>query len=280
MPKLIEYGFLYIAQPPLYKVKKGSSEVYLKNEQALQTYIIDNALNNAILKSKAGDRTGADLQDFVSKLGKFVQLINNLARVIPTDIAENLALAGAFDKAWMEDKTKVKSLIAKIEKIFASTSEEEVLWKAAINDSGDIEVIKETRGVKTVFAVKKIYFDLPEIAAIEQIKEQIAADFEGVIKLVRGEEERATQKPLELMNMILEAGKKGVTTQRFKGLGEMNAEQLWETTLDPSNRTLLQVKVDQYDEADQTFSILMGNVVEPRRDFIQENALKVVNLDV
>jgi len=280
MPKLIEHGFLYIAQPPLYKVKKGSSEVYLKNEQALQTYIIDNALNNALLKTKAGDRAGADLQDFVSKLGKFVHLIQNLARVIPTDIAENLALAGAFDKAWMTDKAKAKALTAKIEKIFASTSDEEVTWKAAIAESGDLEIIKETRGVKTVSAIKKAYFDLPEIAAIEQIKEQIADDFAGVIKFIRGEEERKTQKPLELMNMILEAGKKGVTTQRFKGLGEMNAEQLWETTLDPSNRTLLQVKVDQYDEADQTFSILMGNVVEPRRDFIQENALKVVNLDV
>jgi DNA gyrase subunit B len=280
MPKLIEHGFLYIAQPPLYKVKKGSSEVYLKNEQALQTYIIDNALNNALLKTKAGDRAGADLHDFVSKLGKFAQLIQNLARVIPTDIAENLALAGAFDKAWMTDKVKAKALTAKIEKIFASTSEEEVSWKAAVAESGDLEIIKETRGVKTVSAIKKSYFDLPEIAAIEQIKEQIAADFEGVIKFIRGEDERKTQKPLELMNMILEAGKKGVTTQRFKGLGEMNAEQLWETTLDPSNRTLLQVKVDQYEEADETFSILMGNVVEPRRDFIQENALKVVNLDV
>lgn len=280
MPKLIEHGFLYIAQPPLYKVKKGSSEVYLKNEQALQTYVIDNALNNALLKTKAGDRAGADLHDFVAKLGKFSQLINNLSRVMQADIAENLALAGAFDKAWMGNQAKAKSLVTRIEKIFASTADDEIVWKAAITEGDDVEITKETRGVKTSYVVKKAYFDLPEAVALSQVKDQIADDFEGAVKFIRGEEERTAHKPIELMNLILEAGKKGVTTQRFKGLGEMNAEQLWETTLDPANRTLLQVKVDQYDEADQTFSILMGNVVEPRRDFIQENALKVVNLDV
>ncbi len=280
MPKLIEHGFLYIAQPPLYKVKKGSSEVYLKNEQAWQNYIIDNALNNAVLKSKAGDRTGADLHDFVTKLGKFSHLIHGLSRVIPAEIAENLALAGAFDKAWINDKAKTKDLAAKIEKIFQISGDEEVAWSCSITEEGDIELARETRSVKTPYLVKRVYFDLPEVMAIAQIKEQISDDFASTVKFIRGEEERATSKPLELMNIILEAGKKGVTIQRFKGLGEMNAEQLWETTLDPANRTLLQVKVEQYDEADQTFSILMGNVVEPRRDFIQENALKVVNLDV
>ncbi len=280
MPKLIEYGFLYIAQPPLYKVKKGSSEVYLKNEQAWQSYIIENALTNALLKTKAGDRTGADLHDFVSKLQKFAHLIQSLTRVMPTDIAENLAMAGAFDKLWMKDAAKSKALTAKIEKIFAATSDEEVTWKAVVTESDDIELIKETRGVKTSYLVKNSYFDLPEVAVIAQIKEQISEEFEGKLKFIRGEDERVATKPLELMAIITETGKKGVTIQRFKGLGEMNAEQLWETTLDPANRTLLQVKVDQYDDADQTFSTLMGNVVEPRRDFIQENALKVVNLDV
>ncbi len=280
MPKLIEHGFLYIAQPPLYKVKKGSSEVYLKNEQAWQSYIIENALSSAVLKSKAGDRTGADLHDFVSKLQKFSHLVQSLTRVIPTEISENLAVAGAFDKSWIGNASKIKSLVSKIEKIFAATSDEDVEWKASVTDSNDIEVTKETRGVKTNYLVKNSYFDLPEVLAIAQIKEQIAEEFEGKVKFIRGEEEKIATKPLELMAIILELGKKGVSIQRFKGLGEMNAEQLWETTLDPANRTLLQVKVEQFDEADETFSTLMGNVVEPRRDFIQENALKVVNLDV
>jgi len=280
MPKLIEHGFLYIAQPPLYKIKKGSSEVYLKNEQALQSYVIDNALNNAILKTSAGTRAGADLNDFVSKLGKFAHLIHNLSRVMTAEVAENLALAGAFDKSWIKNPAKAKSLVAKIEKIFAESHDEEVTWKAEINEFEDIEISKETRGVKTVYAVKNSYFDLPEIEPLAKLKEQISDDFAGALKFIRGDEERAVKKPIELMNLILEIGKKGVSIQRFKGLGEMNAEQLWETTLDPANRTLLQVKVEQFDEADETFSTLMGNVVEPRREFIQENALKVVNLDV
>ena len=280
MPKLIEYGFLYIAQPPLYKVKKGSSEVYLKNEQALQAYIIENALSNAILKTKAGDRIGADLHDFVSKLSKFTQLVHSMSRVVSSEIAENLAIAGAFDKAWVGNEIKAKALTAKVEKIFAENYDEEVTWKCEVTENDDLEISKSTRGVKTPYLVKRNYFDLPEAIALAQLSEQIVEDFASAVKFVRGEEERSTKKPVELMNIILEAGKKGVGTQRFKGLGEMNAEQLWETTLDPANRTLLQVKVDQYDEADQTFSTLMGNVVEPRRDFIQENALKVVNLDV
>ena len=280
MPKLIEYGYLYIAQPPLYKIKKGSSEVYVKNEQALQNYIIQNATNNAILKSKAGDRAGADLQDFVVKLTKFSHLISSLSRVIPVDISENLALARAFDKSWIEDSAKTKALIKKIEKVFGENADEQTTWNCVITDENDIELIRETRGVKTNFIVKKAHLELPEVAVLEQIAEQIGDDFVSALKFIRSEEEKSSNRPMELLNIILEAGKKGVSIQRFKGLGEMNAEQLWETTLDPSNRTLLQVKIDQLDEADQTFSILMGNVVEPRRDFIQENALKVINLDV
>ena len=280
MPKLIEYGYLYIAQPPLYKIKKGSSEVYVKNEQALQNYIFNNAATNAVLKSKAGDRAGADLQDFIIKLSKFSHLISSISRLIPADICENLALAHVFDKSWIKDATKTKALIKKIEKIFTQSADEQTTWSCEINDEDDIELARKSRGVKSTFVIKKSQLDMPEIAVLAQLIEQIGDDFTGSIKFIRGDEEKTASRPLELLNLILDAGKKSVNIQRFKGLGEMNAEQLWETTLDPSNRTLLQVKIDQFDEADQTFSILMGNVVEPRRDFIQENALKVVNLDI
>jgi len=280
MPKLIEHGFLYIAQPPLYKVKKGQSEVYLKNEAALQNYIIDNALSNAVIKTKSGDRSGTDLLDFVTKLNKFNSLVSSISRVMNPDIAENLALAGAFNKEWIEDAGKKKALVKNLEVIFAKSADEEVTWEVAINDEGDIEFSKSLRGVTTPYKVKRSYFDLPEADALATLTSEIKDDFAGDVKFVRNEDEKTAVKPVELMNLILESGKKGVTIQRFKGLGEMNAEQLWETTLDPSNRTLLQVRVDQADEADETFSTLMGNVVEPRREFIQDNALKVVNLDV
>ena len=280
MPKLIEHGFLYIAQPPLYKVKRGQSEVYLKNEAALQNYIIENALNNAILKTVAGDRAGEDLRDFVNKLSKFSHLITAISRTISQEVAENLALVGAFSKSWIDNAEESKKLIKNIETIFTKTAIDSDKWSAAINSDGDIEVTKESRSVKTNFVVKQSYLDLPEVEALAKVKDQIAADFADIVKFISGEEEKQASKPVELMNLIVDAGKKGVSIQRFKGLGEMNAEQLWETTLDPSNRTLLQVKVDQFDEADETFSTLMGNVVEPRREFIQDNALKVVNLDV
>ncbi len=280
MPKLIENGYLYIAQPPLYKVKKGSSEVYLKNEQALQSHIISNAVNNSVLKTATCDRTSNDLHDFIAKLSKFNQLLVNLSRLIPSEVAQNLALAGVFDKSWIGDEEKTKDLAVKIAKICRDPKDEQTVWRAEFNDSSELNLIKETRGVKSEFLVKQSYFDLPEIPALENLANQLIPEFSSSASFIRGEDIQVSSRPTELLNQILESGKKGLNIQRFKGLGEMNAEQLWETTLDPTNRTLLQVKVEHLEEADETFSILMGNVVEPRRDFIQENALKVVNLDI
>jgi DNA gyrase subunit B len=278
MPKLIEHGYLYIAQPPLYKVKKGSSEIYLKNEQALQAYIIDNALSGAVLRSKNGDMSGNDLLGFVKKLSKFSHLIDNISRLIPAEIAENLFLAGAFSKAWINDPVNSKELVKNIEKIFKG--DDQIKWGAEVTENYDIKITRQERGVKNSFVALRTHFDSPEAIALDHIKDEIIPIFAAAVKLVKDSDEFTIEKPVALMNKILEIGKKGLSTQRFKGLGEMNAEQLWETTLDPENRTILQVRIDQQDEADQTFSILMGNVVEPRRDFIQENALKVVNLDV
>ncbi len=280
MPQIIERGYLYIAQPPLYKVKKSGSEVYLKNEQSLQNYIIDNALANSVLHSAGTMRAGADLLDFVQKLNKFSLLLNNISRFMPTNIAENIVLAGAFNRDWLDNQDAQDTLITEIEKHLNSSSDSEVKWDVKISADKDIEIIKKTRGVKTPYLIKRTLLDLPEASAINHVKEQIITDFNSEVKFIKADEQYQAFKPSELLTIIMDIGKKGLSVQRFKGLGEMNAEQLWETTLDPANRTLLQVKVDSYDETDQIFSILMGNVVEPRRDFIQENALKVVNLDV
>jgi DNA gyrase subunit B len=280
MPKLIEKGYLYIAQPPLYKVKKGSSEVYLKNEQALQNYILENVLGDAVLKSKAGDRSGKDLADFVNKLNKFNTLISGISRIIPAHIAEIGALVGLFGEEWTKDDksaTKVaKALAAHLQK---DSEDDDVTWSFEIVD-GNINVIKEIRGVRNTIFIAKTIVQAPEAFALRTIAPEIAEDFASPLTLVKKDEQHKTTSPISLLNLINELGKKGLSLQRFKGLGEMNAEQLWETTLDPSNRTLLQVRIDQFEDADETFSTLMGNVVEPRRDFIQQNALKVVNLDV
>lgn len=280
MPQIIERGYLYIAQPPLYKVKKGNSEVYLKNEQSLQNYVVDNALSGSILNSSNGARAGADLLDFTNKLAKFSSLLTGISRFIPSNIAENLVLAGAFDRNWLENSSTQKSLVTKISKQLNSGKDTEIEWEVKITENKDIEIIKKSRGVNTPYLVKRSIFDLPESSAINQLREQIIADFSNELKLTKDDQDYIATRPSELLAIIMDIGKKGLSIQRFKGLGEMNAEQLWETTLDPANRTLLQVKIDDFDQTDQIFSILMGNVVEPRRDFIQENALEVVNLDV
>ena len=280
MPKLIEKGYLYIAQPPLYKVKKGTSEVYLKNEQSLQDYILENVLGDAVLKSKAGDRAGKDLADFVNKLNKFNNLIVGISRILLVNIAEIGALVGLFDEQWTKDDDSAnkvaKDLIARLQK---NSDDEDIIWSFKILD-GNINLIKEIRGVKNTIFINKDIVQTPEAKALKILSPEISEDFMEPLTLVKKIDEYKTSSPISLLNLINEIGKKGLSLQRFKGLGEMNAEQLWDTTLDPANRTLLQVKIDQYDEADEVFSILMGNVVEPRREFIQENALKVVNLDV
>jgi DNA gyrase subunit B len=280
MPKLIEKGYLYIAQPPLYKVKKGNSEVYLKNEQALQNYILENVLSDAILKSSGGDRAGKDLADFVIRLNKFNSLITSVSRILPTNIAEIGALVGLFDEAWtIDDAGAIKVATSLVNHLQKDNSDNDITWSFEII-GGNINIIKEIRGVKSSIFIAKTIATAPEALALKTISLEIVGDFISPLTLIKKDEQYKTTSPISLLNLINEIGKKGLSLQRFKGLGEMNAEQLWETTLDPANRTLLQVKIDQYEEADETFSILMGNVVEPRRDFIQENALKVVNLDV
>ncbi len=280
MPELIEKGYLYIAQPPLYKVKKGSSEVYLKNEQALQDYVIDNALNGAIIKSGAGDRANNDLLDFVTKLNKFTGLLENVARFIPVEIAQSAALSNALNNDWLEDNIKAVKIAEDIVSNLKESCQDDYIQWSGDTTSNAIRIIKESRGVTEDILITRDLIETPETIALNSISAQIAQDFRSVITFSKKDEEFLTKSPVALVNFINDIGKKGLSIQRFKGLGEMNADQLWETTLDPSNRTLLQVKIDEFDEADEAFSTLMGNVVEPRREFIQENALKVVNLDV
>ncbi|MDA9231057.1 DNA topoisomerase (ATP-hydrolyzing) subunit B [Rickettsiales bacterium] len=280
MPQLIEKGYLYIAQPPLYKAKKGNSEVYLKNEQSLQDYVINNALNGAILKSNAGDRSGNDLLDFINQLSKFTNLLENVARFIPIEIAQSAALSNALNSEWITDNAQVSKIAQSLAiNLQENCVDDYIKWSAQVV-SETIKITKESRGVKEDIFITKDIIEAPESIALNSISTKIAQDFKSNVIFSKKEEDFSTTSPLKLINFINEIGKKNISIQRFKGLGEMNADQLWETTLDPSNRTLLQVKIDEFDEADEAFSTLMGNVVEPRREFIQENALKVVNLDV
>jgi len=277
MPKLIEKGYLYIAQPPLYKVKKGNSEVYLKNEDSMQEYLINNAISDAVLQTNAGDIAGADLKGFVTKINQFNNLCNRVSRILPENIVQIAALNSAFNNKWLEDSDLAEKIAIKITQKLENSSED-VKWDYKIAEN--ITLISEVRGIKNSIIIDKNILNMAEAIALDKIKDEILEEFASEIILIKKEDKFIANTPAELMNIINDIGKKGLSIQRFKGLGEMNAEQLWETTLDPENRTLLQVKIDEFDIVDETFSMLMGNVVEPRKDFIQQNALDVVNLDV
>jgi len=274
MPEIIEKGYLYIAQPPLYKIKRGSSEVYLKNEQALEEQVLTNAIEGSVLKSTSGAQiAGKDLRDFINKNQRFNSYISTLARKVPANILQIAALSGAFD---VKKNIAEKAAILK-QKLAADSSR--TTWNIEVVEN-KIALSRTLRGVTENYLLDENIFKGNESEELNRLGLEMAAIFENGAVLQRKNNEYNVSNPVELLNAINDLGRQGISVQRFKGLGEMNADQLWETTLDPDARTLIQVKVNRAEEADSIFSTLMGEVVEPRKDFIQKNALKVVNLDV
>lgn len=273
MPQIIERGHLYIAQPPLYRVKKGSSEVYLKDDEAMNEFLLSNISEGAVLKLSAGGSiAGADLVDRVKKIVRFNSIINSLKRHSDPIVVEAVALSGALSKSKPEDISKATLTYLN------RNLDEKRKWSAEAEASG-IGFVRTIKGVKERLLLPLTVITSPECKKLAEIAKDLQDIIAGENELNYKDEKVIVAGALELYSKVLELGKKGCTISRFKGLGEMNAEQLWETTLDPQARTLLQVKVEQAEQADQIFSTLMGDVVEPRRDFIQKNALNVSNLD-
>jgi DNA gyrase subunit B len=282
MREIIDKGYLYIAQPPLYKVKRGSSEIYMKNEQALQDYLLDSALEEATVTQGNGERRlGADLRALVTQVVRFNGLLTSLVRRLPIALAQAAALAGALS----EEVLSVPEVAAEKGRIIAAAMNKAVTqagekpWNVEVDALQKLVFSREIRGVTERTFIDKTIAAIPEAAELNRIGVEIAAAFERPLTFNRKNSDTQIATPVALLEHLLEIGKKGLSLQRFKGLGEMNAEQLWETTLDPDSRTLLQVRIQHLDESEEVFSTLMGGVVEPRRDFIQQNALKVVNLD-
>ena len=281
MREIIDLGYLYIAQPPLYKVKRGSSELYIKNEKSLQEYLINSISNDASLAAYDGKSiAGQELVDMAYAVQKFVAALDQVKRKIDIRIAEAIAVSGALDND-LFDSAKSQSLIDKILAKLATASVEpdKTAWTAILHDN-KIEFSRLVRGIKESHVMCKSYLESPEFMQLSKHNVLLGDVFKNTVKLNIKGQVSEIYLPSELLDAILEAGKKGLSIQRFKGLGEMNSEQLWETTLNPETRRLLQVKVNDQDVAEEVFSTLMGSVVEPRRDFIQSNALNVLNLDV
>ncbi|MBH1974076.1 MAG: DNA topoisomerase (ATP-hydrolyzing) subunit B [Rhodobacteraceae bacterium] len=279
MPELIEGGFLYIAQPPLYKVARGKSEVYLKDQAALEDYLIEMGVEGAVLRLQSGEEiAGADLARIVEGARQFRRVLDAFPTHYPRGILEQAALAGAFDPGRADaDLQQVADTVA--HRLNMIAAEYEKGWNGRITQDHGIRLSRVLRGVEELRTLDGAVLRSGEARRLSAISTQTRDAYRDPARLARKDREQLVHGPIDLLKSILAEGEKGLTLQRYKGLGEMNPEQLWETTLDPEARTLLQVKVDDVAEADDIFTKLMGDVVEPRREFIQQNALNVEHLD-
>ncbi len=279
MPDLIEHGHLYIAQPPLYKVARGKSEVYLKDQAALDDYLIQQGVDGAVLRLGSGEEmSGADLAHVVEEARAIRRVLQTFPNSYPQTILEQAAIAGAFLPGALDADLQgaADRVAARLDLVAV---EYERGWQGRPTQDKGLRLSRALRGVEEV---RLLDGGVLRSGTARRLGDYTAALFEvygSPATLVRKERAQPVHGPLGLLDAILEEGEKGLSLQRYKGLGEMNPDQLWETTLDPEARTLLQVRVDDVAEADDLFTKLMGDVVEPRREFIQQNALSVANLD-
>ena len=285
MEALIRAGHLYIAQPPLYRVKRGSSERYLKDDGELEEHLIVAGLEETVLRLHGGaERAGADLRAVVDAARETGALVKALTRRVDRRIVEQAAIAGALNPPILEDPEASAGAAAYIAgRLDHLAPEIERGWQGTVLDTtaGQAFRFRRTlRGIAESHTIDRILITTPEARRLDSFAALLQEVYGHPARLCRKDGETEVNSPSALLEAVYAAGRKGLAIQRYKGLGEMNPEQLWETTLDPDVRTLRQVEIGQAQEAEEIFSTLMGEVVAPRREFIQENALKVVNLDV
>ncbi|WP_424971900.1 DNA topoisomerase (ATP-hydrolyzing) subunit B [Dinoroseobacter sp. S76] len=279
MPEIIEGGYLYIAQPPLYKVARGKSEVYLKDQAALEDHLIAQGIEGAVLRLPAGEEiAGQDLARVVEAARQFKRILDAFPTHYPRPILEQAAIAGAFDPGRAdEDLQQVADAVAK--RLDLVAVEYERGWQGRITQDHGIRLSRVLRGVEEIRTLDGAVLRSGEARKLSSVSRESREVYRDPARLTRKERDQMIHGPLALLKAILDEGEKGQSLQRYKGLGEMNPDQLWETTLDPEARTLLQVQIEDVADADDIFTKLMGDVVEPRRAFIQQNALSVENLD-
>ncbi|MDF1668171.1 MAG: DNA topoisomerase (ATP-hydrolyzing) subunit B [Roseovarius sp.] len=279
MPELIEGGYLYIAQPPLYKVMRGKSEVYLKDEAEMQDYLIQQGTVDAVLRLGNGEEIiGKDLVRVVDEARQTSRILDAFPTHYPRHILEQAAIAEAFVPGRVDGDVQgvADAVAARLDQI---ALEYERGWQGRPTQDHGIRLTRILRGVEEVRTLDGAVLRGGEARKLSQMTKPLREIYALPATLSRKDRVQNIHGPLDLLNSILSEGEKGLTLQRYKGLGEMNPDQLWETTLDPEARILLQVKVADMADADDLFTKLMGDVVEPRREFIQQNALNVENLD-
>ncbi len=282
MPEIIERGYLYIAQPPLYKVKRGQSERYLKDDGELENYLVDQGLDGAKLVLATGEeRAGADLRNIVREALTARAALNVLHSRYPRPVIEQAAIAGALNPEVVSNPQISQATAEYLATRLDAISEEtERGWHGEPTDDGGLRFSREVRGVLESHLIDAKLISSQDALRLDHMAGRLQEIYARPASLRRKDQTTIAYGPTSLLEAVFAAGRKGITIQRYKGLGEMNPEQLWETTLDENVRSLLKVREGERDSADDLFSRLMGDVVEPRRNFIVENALSVANLDV
>src|SRR5262245_11817628 len=275
MPELIDRGHLYIAQPPLYKVSRGKSEQYLKDERALEDFLVGSGLDEAVLKTFSGDeRAGADLRRLVEEARTIRNVLDGLHSRYNRQVIEQAAIAGVLNRNIFSDAEKAVAAAPYIARRLDVLSDEtERGWQGRFTEGEGFLFERTVRGVKEVAIIDPALLGSADARKLDEFAGSLQETYPRPGVLRRKGEETPIHGPVGLFEAVTDAGRKGLTLQRYKGLGEMNPDQLWETTLDTEARSLLQVKVKEVDEADDIFTKLMGELVDPRREFIQENAL-------
>jgi len=282
MYELIRAGHLYIAQPPLYRVKRGTSERYLKDDRELDDFLIAEGLKGAVITlADGGQRGGEDLRALVEEARVATAYLRALARRVPLAVAEQAAVVGALDAARLADRARARALAEAVaRRLDALAPADERGWRGESDGDGGILLMRRLRGVAERHSLDRALVASAEALRLNAMAASLKDDYQGLATLTLKDRAVSVMGPAALFDAVLAQGRKGLAISRYKGLGEMNPGQLWETTLDPEARTLLQVRVKDVDESKTIFETLMGDVVEPRREFIQANALKVVNLDI
>ncbi len=282
MPEIIERGHLYIAQPPLYKVKRGQSEQYLKDDAELEDYLINQGLDDATLVLASGEeRAGADLVEIVKEAINIRTALDALHSRYPRPVIEQTAIAGALNPEVLSSPETAQGAAEYLATRLDVLSEEtERGWRGEPTEDGGLRFSREVRGVLESHLIDGKLIASQDARRLDQQASHLQEIYAKPATLRRKDQTTTVHGPTGLLEAVFAAGRKGISMQRYKGLGEMNPEQLWETTLDENVRSLLKVREGERDNADDLFSRLMGDVVEPRRNFIVENALSVANLDV
>ncbi|MEZ5835499.1 MAG: DNA topoisomerase (ATP-hydrolyzing) subunit B [Geminicoccaceae bacterium] len=279
LPQVVEGGYLYIAQPPLYKVKRGQKERYLKDDEALENHLIATGIDDGVLRiGETRTLEGEELAALIEEARVARSMVLSLSRRHPSELVEALALAGGFIEGAMSDEAPALAMGQEVARRLSARGRGG--WQVHASDEGELVFHHQLGERRVRHRLEPALARTVEARKLAEALHKLDGLFDQECILARKDQEIRVDGPVSLVDSVLQLGRKGLSIQRYKGLGEMNPDQLWETTLDPEIRSLIQVRVEHADQADDIFTTLMGDLVEPRREFIQENALKVVNLDI